>query len=295
MKLPFFTALLIGSVGLLQAQEDKGFKDLKDRASYSVGMNYGLNLSNSWKRQSIDLDMLDVAQFLEGLRSVILTHKPALSEADMRATLKEFEPELRKMQEARRQEKGAKNKQEGEAFLQENKSKPDIKTTASGLQYKVLSEGQGEIPKATDRVTVHYRGTLIDGSEFDSSYRRGQPTSFAVNGVIKGWTEALQMMKVGSKWQLFIPSDLAYGESGQPPNIGPNSVLIFEVELIGVQPGQPPIPTAASQPVTSDIIKVPSKEELDKGAKIEIIKKEDLEKLQKEQQKAAPPKNPDKP
>jgi FKBP-type peptidyl-prolyl cis-trans isomerase FklB len=127
-----------------------------------------------------------------------------------------------------------KNKKEGEEYLAENKKKEGIITTQSGLQYKVLKKGTGKIPKSTDTVTVNYRGTLIDGTEFDSSYRRGQPASFKVNGVIRGWTEALQLMKEGAKWQLYIPSNLAYGERGAGRNIGPNSTLIFEVELISI-------------------------------------------------------------
>jgi FKBP-type peptidyl-prolyl cis-trans isomerase FklB len=130
---------------------------------------------------------------------------------------------------------GEKNKKEGEAFLAENKKKEGVKTLPSGLQYKVIKEGTGKSPKATDKVSTHYRGTLIDGTEFDSSYKRGQPATFPVNGVIPGWTEALQLMKVGSKWQLFIPSKLAYGERGAPPVIGPYSVLIFTVELLAIK------------------------------------------------------------
>ena len=131
---------------------------------------------------------------------------------------------------------GEKNKQEGEAFLAENKKKEGVKTLPSGLQYKVITEGTGKSPKASDTVTVNYRGTLIDGTEFDSSYKRGQAASFQVNGVIKGWTEALQLMKEGAKWQLFVPSNLAYGEKGTGSGpIGPNATLVFEVELISVK------------------------------------------------------------
>ena len=130
---------------------------------------------------------------------------------------------------------GEKNKIDGEAFLAENKKKEGVKTLPSGLQYSIIKEGAGKMPKATDTVTVNYKGTLIDGTEFDSSYRRGQPVSFPVNGVIAGWTEALQLMKEGSKWQLFIPSELAYGEKGAGNTIGPNAVLIFEVELISIK------------------------------------------------------------
>jgi FKBP-type peptidyl-prolyl cis-trans isomerase FklB len=133
---------------------------------------------------------------------------------------------------------GEKNKKEGEAFLAANKKKEGVITLPSGFQYKAIKEGTGKTPKATDTVTVNYRGTLIDGTEFDSSYKRGQPATFRVNGVIAGWTEALQLMKEGSKWELFIPANLAYGERGAGAAIGPNAVLIFEVELISVKPAE---------------------------------------------------------
>jgi FKBP-type peptidyl-prolyl cis-trans isomerase FklB len=150
--------------------------------------------------------------------------------------------------------------------------------------YRVIKEGSGDSPKLADSVTVNYRGTLIDGTEFDSSEKGGKPITFRVGGVIKGWTEALQLMKPGAKWQLYIPSDLAYGPNGSGPKIGPNSVLVFDVELISVEPA----PTAAITPqapsLTSDIIKVPSAEGLKRGEKIETIKPEDIE---KERQKEA--------
>lgn len=175
----------------------------------------------------------------------------------------------------------AKNKADGEAFLAANKSKEGVVTTDSGLQYKTIKEGDGPSPAATDTVTVNYKGTLIDGKEFDS----GNGISFPLNGVIKGWTEGLQVMKAGGSTRFFIPSDLAYGPSG-PPNIGPNSTLIFDVDLLSIKgkeqasanPATPaaPVDPAPKQVVTSDIIKVPSAEEMKKGAKIEVIKKEDL-------------------
>jgi FKBP-type peptidyl-prolyl cis-trans isomerase FklB len=197
--------------------------------------------------------------------------------------------EIRAHQQEKRKELGEKNKQEGEKFLVENKTKPGVITLPDGLQYKILNEGKGESPKANDVVTANYRGTLLDGMEFDSSYKRGQPYTTPANRVVKGWSEALQLMNPGAKWQLFIPSDLAYGERGFGQQIGPNATLLFEVELMSfTQPPPATPPTAAAavptQPVTSDIIKVPSKEELEKGAKIEVIKAGDLEKLQKEQQ-----------
>jgi FKBP-type peptidyl-prolyl cis-trans isomerase FklB len=150
--------------------------------------------------------------------------------------------QFEKDMEQKQKELGEKNKTEGTKFLEENKKKPGVKTTASGLQYKVEKEGTGPQPKGTDMVTVNYRGTLIDGTEFDSSYKRGQPATFPVNGVIKGWTEALQLMKKGAKYQLFIPSNLAYGERAMGPDIGPNSTLTFEVELMDVKPPPAPVP-----------------------------------------------------
>jgi FKBP-type peptidyl-prolyl cis-trans isomerase FklB len=149
--------------------------------------------------------------------------------------------------EQKQKEAGEKNKTEGTKFLEENKKKEGVKTTASGLQYKVLKEGNGAQPKATDTVTVNYRGTLINGTEFDSSYKRGQPATFPVNGVIKGWTEALQLMKVGSKYQLFIPSNLAYGERAVSPDLAANSTLIFEVELMDAKPPATPAPGAPAK------------------------------------------------
>ena len=157
--------------------------------------------------------------------------------------------------EQKQKDAGEKNKTEGAKFLEENKKKEGVKTAASGLQYKVLKEGNGAQPKATDTVTVNYRGTLINGTEFDSSYKRGQPATFPVNGVIKGWTEALQLMKVGSKYQLFIPSNLAYGERAVSPDLSANSTLIFEVELLDAKPAPTPgaaaAPKAAPSPATS--------------------------------------------
>jgi len=168
-----------------------------------------------------------------------LAGKPRLTPDQVKDIMAQFEKDTEQKQKGA----GEKNKSEGAKFLEENKKKPGVKTTASGLQYKVEKEGTGAQPKATDMVTVNYRGTLIDGTEFDSSYKRGQPATFPVNGVIKGWTEALQLMKQGSKYQLFIPSNLAYGERAMGPDIGPNSTLIFEVELQDVKPPPTPSPT----------------------------------------------------
>lgn len=269
-------------VGAVQAQDNKkaadnaGFKDEREKISYAIGMSTG----NTWKRNEVDVD---VDLFANGVKDMLKGGPTRLTEEEARETLRKFSMQLQAKQAERnkeaaekRKQQGEKNKKEGEEFLARNKTQTGVITLPSGLQYKVLAEGSGGSPKADDMVSVNYRGTLIDGTEFDSSAKHGgQPASFRVTGVIPGWTEALQLMKPGAKWQLFIPSDLAYKERGAPPNIGPDATLIFEVELLSVS-HPPPAPPA--QPLTSDIIKVPSAEELKKGAKIETIKPEDVEK-----------------
>jgi FKBP-type peptidyl-prolyl cis-trans isomerase len=196
-----------------------------------------------------------------------------------------FQKEFAAKQQKIREEAAVKSKAEGEAFLATNKNNPGVITLPDGLQYKVITDGDGTIPTSNDVVTVNYRGTLVDGTEFDSSIKRGKPAQFSVGNVIRGWTEALLQMKVGSKWRLFVPSELAYGTRGRP-GIPANSVLIFEVELLSTELQLVPEPSAVSAPavpLTSDIIKVPSAEEMKKGAKIEVIKPEDAAKLQQSQ------------
>ena len=200
----------------------------KDKVSYAIGMNIGNNLH----RQSLDVDP---KLLQKGLEDAMSGGKTLLSEDEARATLTQLQGEMREKQQAKMQQAGEVNKKEGEAFLATNKTKDGVVTLPSGLQYKVLTPGTGPKPTASDSVVCNYRGTLIDGKEFDSSYKRGQPATFPVAGVIKGWTEALQLMPVGSKWQLFVPSDLAYAERGSGPDIGPNATLIFEVELLSIQ------------------------------------------------------------
>jgi FKBP-type peptidyl-prolyl cis-trans isomerase FklB len=260
----------------LPAAETNTLKNQKEKVSYTMGFNLG----NNWKSQEIDVD-LDL--IVQGVKDAQAGKQPVLTDTEMRETMNALQKEMRD----KRQQRAEKNKKEGEAFLAENKTKPGIVTLPDGLQYKILTEGKGQSPKSNDTVTVNYRGTLIDGTEFDSSIKRGQPATFGVNRVIKGWTEALLLMKPGAKWQLFIPADLAYGPGGSG-KIGPNSTLLFEVELISAQsaPPPPPMPAATSktnEPVTSDIIRVPSAEALKKGEQIKIIKKEDIDKeIQKE-------------
>lgn len=213
---------------LVHAEEKSAVTSKKDKLSYSIGMNIGHDL----KRQSIDIDPDMLAK---GLKDAFSGGQTLMTEDEARQTLADFQKEMVAKQQESMKVTGEKNRKEGEAFLSANKKKSGVKTLPSGLQYKIIQEGKGESPKATDTVTVNYRGTLIDGTEFDSSYKRGQPATFPVNGVIKGWTEALQMMKEGAKWELYIPSDLAYGERGAGNLIGPNAVLIFEVELVSIK------------------------------------------------------------
>jgi FKBP-type peptidyl-prolyl cis-trans isomerase FklB len=210
------------------AQETPALKSQKEKLSYALGTDLG----NQLKRQSVEIDP-DL--FIQGFKDALSGAKGLMTEAEVRAAITELQNELRKKQMEAMKQLGEKNKKEGEEFLAANKSKEGVVTLPSGLQYKVLTEGSGQKPSPDDTVVCQYRGTLINGTEFDSSYKRNQPTTFPVKGVIKGWTEALQLMPVGSKWQLFVPSDLAYGERGAGPNIGPNATLIFEVELVSIK------------------------------------------------------------
>lgn len=232
MKRFIISFVLLSLVGSGFGQDKSTpLKDSKDKVSYSIGLNIGLNL----KKQNVSINPDTLAL---GLKDA-LAGKPQMTEEQVKETMTAFEKEMIDKQKA----VGVKNGADGEKFLAENKKKEGVKTTASGLQYKVIKEGSGAQPKETDTVVANYRGTLIDGTEFDSSYKRGQPATFPVLGVIKGWTEALQLMKVGSKYQLFIPANLAYSERAMGPDIGPNSTLIFEVELVGIQSAQTPGPS----------------------------------------------------
>jgi FKBP-type peptidyl-prolyl cis-trans isomerase len=208
-------------------------KTAKQKRSYAIGADIGKKVGGQLKSQNVELDPAMVAR---GMRDAISGAKPAMTDEEIRATLAELRTQLQQKQAAVAHEAGAKNRQEGDAFLAANKGKEGVVTLPSGLQYKILKAGDGKKPLATDTVQCNYRGTLIDGTEFDSSAKHGGvPATFPVNGVIKGWTEALQLMPVGSKWQLFIPSDLAYGDRGAGGSIGPGSSLIFEVELVSIQ------------------------------------------------------------
>ncbi len=234
MKLRLIAALgIMLLTSQVNAEENLVLKDQRDKISYSIGINMGNNL----KRQSIDVNP---DALLQGIKDALSGGKALMTEQEINETMTAFQKEMKAKQVERSKELGEKNKKEGEAFLAENKKKDGVVILPSGLQYKVIKEGTGKTPKLTDTVTVNYRGTLIDGTEFDSSYRRGQPATFPANGVIAGWTEALQLMKVGSKWQLFIPYNLAYGERGAGRDIGPNATLIFDVELLSIKEDEKP-------------------------------------------------------
>jgi len=210
------------------------FKTPKEKFSYALGMYTGGNLGANLQRQSVEVDANLVAQ---GLKDALAGGKMRLTPEEMQAVLTAMQTEVRQKFQERMKLAGEANKKEGPLFLAANKTKPGVVTLPSGLQYKILQAGTGPKPTATDTVTCNYRGTFINGTEFDSSYKYGKPATFPLNGVIKGWNEALQLMPVGSKWQLFIPSELAYGEQGNPGGgIAPNATLIFELELLSIQP-----------------------------------------------------------
>jgi FKBP-type peptidyl-prolyl cis-trans isomerase FklB len=203
-------------------------KTQKDKVSYALGMNLGTNLH----KETVEVDPAIV---LRGLKDALASGKMLLTEDEARAVLTQLQTEVRGKQQEKMKVAGEMNKKESVEFLAANKAKDGVVTLPSGLQYKILTAGAGPKPAASDTVVCNYRGTLISGTEFDSSYKRGQPASFPVNGVIKGWTEALQLMPVGSKWQLFVPSELGYGDRGAGAEIGPGATLIFEVELLSIQ------------------------------------------------------------
>jgi FKBP-type peptidyl-prolyl cis-trans isomerase FklB len=203
-------------------------KTSKDKASYAIGMNIGKGLH----KDSVDVDP---AILLRGLKDGMAGGKTLLTDDEAKSAMVAIQADLRKKQEAKMAIAGDANKKEGDEFLAQNKTKEGVVTLPSGLQYKILKEGTGPKPSASDSVVCNYKGTLIDNTEFDSSYKRGQPATFPVGQVIKGWTEVLQLMPVGSKWQVFVPSDLAYGPRAPGGTIGPNATLIFEIELLSIQ------------------------------------------------------------
>ena len=272
MKKIILTLVCIATAAPLWADGTLQLTDEKSRVSYAIGMMLGQNF---FKRNGLDTNAVDVDIAAQAMKAIQSGATPLLSDVEMQQILKSFQKEFAAKQAALHEQEGIKNKADGAAFLAANKKNDGVITLPDGLQYMVITNGSGPIPTPNDKVSVNYRGTLIDGTEFDSSYKRGQPAEFPVTAVIHGWTEALEKMTVGSKWKLFIPSDLAYGERGRP-GIPPNSVLIFDIELLDTKTNPPPPAPPATQPLTSDIIKVPSAAEMKNGAKIEVIKPQDV-------------------
>lgn len=224
---------MAGLLGLSVMACNKGDRKLetqKDKVSYIIGQNIG----RSFKQQGLTQDVIDLSTLRTGIEDALSGAESPITEEQMGEIMTEFQQEMTARTDSLNNAKGGENKAAGEKFLAANAQEAGVTVLPSGLQYKVLTEGTGKKPGLTSMVTVHYTGTLLDGTVFDSSVKRGQPASFPVNGVIAGWTEALQLMPEGSKWKLFIPADLAYGEQAAGPEIGPNSTLVFEVELIKV-------------------------------------------------------------
>lgn len=226
MKKLLLVLLFLALFSSLVSAEDK-FQSKQEKLGYAIGMNIGMNM----KQQQVDVDADQVAA---GLKAALKGEKTTLTQEEMAQVLTAFQQEMQMKQMAEMAAEAAKNEKLAQEFLDKNSKLADVVILPSGLQYKVLTAGQGATPSAESTVQVHYRGSLIDGTEFDSSYQRGEPVSFPVNGVIPGWTEALQLMKEGDKWQLVIPPQLAYAERGAPPVIPPNAALVFEVELLKV-------------------------------------------------------------
>ena len=226
------TGMAVLAVGFLavglRAQEQSVFKSQREKVSYGIGVQ----IAKDFKQQGLDIDVNLLAK---GMKDGLAGGKLLMTEQEMMATLNAFQTEMNQKHAQAAKTAGDDSKKTGEAFLAANKKKEGVVALPSGLQYQIVKAGTGPKPSLSDKVECHYRGTLINGTEFDSSYKRGQPATFPVSGVIRGWTEALQLMPVGSKWKLFVPSNLAYGERGAGGDIGPNETLIFEVELLGIK------------------------------------------------------------
>ncbi len=213
---------------LAENENPKPLETYKDKLSYIIGTNIAKSIMNF--KEEIELDIL-----IDGMKDQFYKNALRVSGEEAEAVMREFSTKINKRQREKNKLLGKKAIEMGNKFLEENRKKKGVVTTESGLQYLILKQGDGPNPERTDKVKVHYRGTTIDGVEFDSSYKRGKPAEFSVTGVIKGWIEALLLMNVGSKYKLFIPPELAYGQQGAGPSIGPNAVLIFEVELLGIE------------------------------------------------------------
>ncbi len=244
----------------------------QQRASYALGML----MSHRWQQQGVDLNLDLVARGMKDEQD----GKALLTPEQVQAALDVYNKEIAANQQRIREEMAAENKRKGEQFLAENKKKSDVKTLPSGLEYKIISEGKGKKPSTNDVVRVNYRGTLLDGTQFDAT--PGEPRDFPLfGGIIQGWKQALPLMPAGSVWEIYIPSDLAYGEAGRPPQIPPNATLVFTIQLISsAPPGKPQPGGPSAAPLTSDIIAVPSAAELKKGKQPYTIKADQLPKMQ---------------
>lgn len=228
-RLYFLAALsVLFLTSTVWAKDSSSLITEKQKVSYGIG----LSLGNNFKQQSIDIDL---EALKKGVEDALKGSQPLMTEAEIREVMTNLQKRIMAKKQKENEESAVKNDEEGKAFLANNKKRKGVTTLPSGLQYEVIKEGTGAIPKNTDTVVTNYRGTLVNGQEFDSSYKRGKPATFPVNGVIRGWTEALQLMKAGAKWKLYIPSELAYGMRGAGPMIGPNSTLIFEIELLEIK------------------------------------------------------------
>jgi FKBP-type peptidyl-prolyl cis-trans isomerase len=242
MKKSFFTLAVsaLACLALVSCSTKQRITELKSqdqKVSYTIGQDMGSYL----KQMGMTIDR---AALFQGIEDTLSGTKSLVTAEEAMKIKQEFSKNMQEAQAAKAKAAGEKNSKEGAAFLEKNKTEKGVITTASGLQYTVIKEGTGPKPKASDMVTVHYKGTLIDGKEFDSSYKRGQPATFPLGNVIPGWTEGLQLMNVGGKMKLFVPSNLGYGERGAGQDIGPNTTLIFEIELISVQPNKNYAPAA---------------------------------------------------
>jgi len=231
----FVVCLLSLPVASMHAQntlptpgDSKELKTQQDKTSYAIGFDFGLSLLNDEVNANSDI-------VVKGFLDAVNKRKPLLTDKEIGDALTALQRKIAEQQMARMKALGEKNKVEGAAFLKANKTKPGVKTLENGLQYEIIKSGKGKSPTLTDQVRVHYRGTLIDGQEFDSTLARGVPAVFRVSGVIPGWTDALRRMQAGSKWKLYIPPDLAYRDQGAPPLIGPHAVLVFEIELLAIE------------------------------------------------------------
>lgn len=226
-----FAIPLIFTCSSASAQQVKKLKTEQEKISYSIGLGIGSNL----QQQGLDKKVIETKALMQGISDILNKNKLLLSEADIKETMDRFKAQMIAKMEKKSLEQGRKNAQEGESFLTQNKKKKGVVTLPSGLQYIEEKKGTGSKPSLNDTVVTHYKGTLINGTVFDSSYARKQPATFPVRNVIKGWTEALQLMKTGAKWKLFIPAHLAYGQRGAGRAIGPNSTLIFDIELLEIK------------------------------------------------------------